>query len=289
LAKEARRIDFSYKIKKEDLQLFIKHKASTTRGNWYKSYEKYIRAYLDALGWQVSFSGTLDHFTNLRPKYSSKTYRDNVLCIREFLRFQEIEWAAKIKLPKAKKMLPIIVKEDQLHTCLRLINEIDSAYEPLRIRRQRLKAFMVLGAVSGVRAHELYDLTPEQIDLKNRSIKLENTKTDEPRVVIFNSAAQQELKKLISMKPRLPLFPKRIIQKTFRSLKNKTGDLEAKHLRKFFSSKSDKLGMPSGVKKRLMGHSTTGDIDLQHYSALTFEDLKEIYDRYWGNIQIEIL
>ena len=212
-------------LEEGDLQLFIKHKASTTRGNWYKSYEKYIRAYLDALGWQFSFSGTLDHFNKLKPKYSSKTYRDNVLCIREFLRFQEIEWAAKIKLPKMKKMLPIIVKEDQPHTCLRLMDEIDSAYEPLGIRRQRLK-------------------------------------------------------KLISMNPRLPLFPKRIIQKTFRSLKNKTGDLEAKHLRKFFSSMSDKLRRPSGVKKRLMGHSTTGDIDLQHYSALTFEDLKEIYDRY---------
>ena len=41
--------------------------------------------------------------------------------------------------------------------------------------------------------------------------------------------------------------------------------------------------MPTGVKKRLMGHSINGDIDLLHYSALAFDDLKSIYDRYWGD------
>jgi len=46
------------------------------------------------------------------------------------------------------------------------------------------------------------------------------------------------------------------------------------------------LGMPTGVKKRLMGHSINGDIDLIHYSALAFDDLKGIYDRYWNDVRI---
>jgi intergrase/recombinase len=83
-----------------------------------------------------------------------------------------------------------------------------------------------------------------------------------------------------------PVFPERIVQRFYVSKKNNMGGLLAKHLRKYFSSKSDKLGMPTGVKKRLMGHSTSGDVDLQHYSALTFDELKEIYDRYWGGARI---
>ena len=69
------------------------------------------------------------------------------------------------------------------------------------------------------------------------------------------------------------------------SKKNKTDGSLAKHLRKYFSSTSDKLGMPTGVKKRLIGHSIRGYGDLQHYSALTFDELKAIYDKYWGGVR----
>jgi integrase/recombinase XerD len=284
--KQIHRSNFIYLINKDDLQLFIKHKASTTRSGWHETYQRYLRRYLNRLNWKVSFISTLDYFNEIKPKYSSKTYRDNVLCIRDFLRFHGIEWASNIKLPKAKMKLPAIVKEDQLHTFLGVLNEFESSKEPREIKEQRLRAFLILGAVSGMRAHELYNLTPEQIDFETRSIKLENTKTDEPRYAFFSREAQKELEMLLAMKPSLPLLPERVIQKAFTALKYKTGNLQAKNLRKFFSSMSDKLGMPSGVKKRLMGHSINGDIDLQHYSVLTFDDLKEIYDRYWNNVRI---
>jgi integrase/recombinase XerD len=203
------------------------------------------------------------------------------------LRFLGIYWASTIKLPKRTKKLPTIVNINQLHSFLELDNELDLSKESPKIKGQRLRTFLILGAVSGMRPHELYDLTPEQIDLNGRNIKLEITKTDEPRYAFFNQEAQRELEILLSLKPKLPLFPMRVIQKTFTAMKDKTDNLQAMHLRKFFSSTSDKLGMPTGVKKRLMGHSTSGDIDLQHYSALTFDELKAIYDRYWGEIRIE--
>jgi len=28
------------------------------------------------------------------------------------------------------------------------------------------------------------------------------------------------------------------------------------------------------------------NVDLIHYSALAFDDLKEMYDKYWNNVQI---
>ena len=107
---------------------------------------------------------------------------------------------------------------------------------------------------------------------------------DSPRYVFFNVEAQRELEKFLALNPTLPIFPRNTIQRAFVELKAKTDDLQPKHLRKFFSSTSDKLGMPTGVKKRLMGHSINGDIDLLHYSALAFDDLKAIYDKYWGGL-----
>jgi len=179
-----------------------------------------------------------------------------------------------------------MVKEEQLHIFLISLKDIKNSKEPSEIREQKLKTFIVLGDVSGIREHEFYNLSHTQIDLKNRAIKLENTKTDAPRYVFFNIEAQQELENLFALNPTLPLFPRNTIQRAFVEIEAKTGDLQPKHLRKFFSSKSDKLGMPTGVKKRLMGHSTSGDVDLQHYSALTFDELKEIYDKYWGEVRI---
>ena len=202
------------------------------------------------------------------------------------MRFLGISWASTIKLPKRTKKLPTRISINRLHSFLELDNEFDWSKESPKIKSLRLRAFLILGAVSGMRPHELYGLTPEQIDLNSRSIKLEHTKTDEPRYTFFNHEAQREIEMLLDLKPKLPLFPKRVIQKTFTAMKDKTDNLQAMHLRKFFSSTSDKLGMPTGVKKRLMGHSINGDVDLIHYSALAFDDLKAIYDRYWDVVQI---
>ena len=104
-------------------------------------------------------------------------------------------------------------------------------------------------------------------------------------MVFFNEEAKKELEKLLRMQV-FPILPERIIQRFYVSRKDKTDGLLAKHLRKYFSATCDKLGMPTGVKKRLMGYSINGDIDLLHYSALAFDDLKAIYDRYWNDVHL---
>ena len=38
-----------------------------------------------------------------------------------------------------------------------------------------------------------------------------------------------------------------------------------KYMRKFFSQQSDRLAIPTAVKKILMGHSLRGDVDLGYY------------------------
>jgi len=91
------------------------------------------------------------------------------------------------------KITKEIGKEEQLRTFLKFLNEVNQSKEPSEIRKQKLKPFIVLGAVSGMRAHELYNLSPALIDLENRAIKRENTKTNDPRHVFFNREAQREV------------------------------------------------------------------------------------------------
>jgi len=62
--------------------------------------------------------------------------------------------------------------------------------------------------------------------------------------------------------------------------------LRMMHIRKFFSQQSDRLGMPTAVKKILMGHSLLGDVDLNHYDFQDEEELKKIYDKYWRDFRI---
>ena len=267
-------------ITEEEVELYLKFKKTTTTDPYVKRCRKCVVSYLQALEWEISYERTLDYFSKIKgSKYSAKTYRDNVLLVRDFLRFRNVPWSSNIKLPRYTLPLPKIVKVEQINKFLR---EVEKNENP---KKQILKSFTILGICTGMRAHELYSLTKEQIDLQTRSISLHKTKTGVPRVVFFNEEAKNELEKLLEMQID-PVFPERIVQRFYVSKKNKMGGLLAKHLRKYFSSMSDKLGMPTGVKKRLMGHSTSGDVDLQHYSALTFDELKEIYDKYWGEVRI---
>ena len=66
-------------------------------------------------------------------------------------------------------------------------------------------------------------------------------------------------------------------------------------MRKFFSQQSDRLGMPTAIKKILMGHVVGDeefviprglDVDLSHYDFQDEEELKKIYDKYWRDFRI---
>ena len=62
--------------------------------------------------------------------------------------------------------------------------------------------------------------------------------------------------------------------------------IKVKLLRKYFSQQWDGRGGPTSIKKILMGHSLKGDVDLMHYNAQSEEDLKNIYDKVMGKINI---
>ncbi|MDI9645645.1 MAG: tyrosine-type recombinase/integrase [Archaeoglobales archaeon] len=181
-------------------------------------------------------------------------------------------------MPKIPKQLKTVIKIGDVQKILIQANALPHPYN------LRLKAAILLTATSGLRAEEVYKLEREDFDLENRTIylKAEKTKDFEERLVFFSEETKSALKQYFEVSDYV-LFPKKSIAYWFKKIET---PLRLKHMRKLSSQQSDRLGMPTAVKKLLMGHSLQGDVDLNHYDFQDEEELRKIYDKYWRGFRI---
>jgi integrase/recombinase XerD len=216
----------------------------------------------------------LEYFKKIKDKYSITSYRKQTYQIRKFLTYLNIDWAKNIKPPKEPQSIPKRITKEDVKSTLSYFKGHESFL--------KIKSLILLGATSGMRAHELYQLTPEDIDIENRIIHVyhdpsngHTTKTKKSRIAMFNEEAKQILKEYLSTYFEQDncnrLYPKRYCQHVF-----KYAPLHVKHLRKFFSQEWDRRGGPTSIKKLLMGHRS--DVDLKHYNSQNEQDLRDIYD-----------
>lgn len=197
--------------------------------------------------------------------------------IRKFLNYLDIDWMDKIKLPSDPIYIPKRITYDDI--------KIAISYFSKHPHYKQMKSIILLGATSGLRAEELYQLTEEDIDITNRIVyvnhnpkKGQSTKTQMSRISFFNKEAQMALIDYIDYfnngSNLRTLFSQPHITHQFRN-----APIKVKQLRKYFSQEWTRRGGQTDVKKLLMGHSLKGDIDLMHYNAQSPEDLKRIYDK----------
>jgi integrase/recombinase XerD len=189
----------------------------------------------------------------------------------------------KLNPPPGPEYIPRRISSDA-------IKETLSYYENNQYFLQ-IKTIILLGSTSGMRAEELYQLTLEDIDLENRTVRInhnpdtgQSTKTKRSRISFFNEETKGALVEYFeyyhnnnSLKC---LFSQTYIERLFR---NCNVPIHVKDLRKFFSQEWDRRGGPTSIKKLLMGHSLKGDVDLMYYNCQSEEDLKKIYDRVMNN------
>ncbi|ADB58522.1 integrase family protein [Archaeoglobus profundus DSM 5631] len=245
-------------------------------------YKTVVLKFLEDLSYNLDDKAIINYINKLKKEFAPKTARMHIIRIRAFLKFIDHPIANLIELPKVpKRRRRLVIKVEHVRDLLREIDEKLSG--PYRLK---LKSAVLLSATSGLRAEELYKLRLEDIDLENRTIfvRAEIAKDYEDRVTFFSKEAQDVLEEYLNtFKPSNPLFSKKSLLHQFSKLDTR---LRMKHMRKFFSQQSDRLGMPTAVKKILMGHSTAGDVDLSHYDFQDEEELKKIYDEYWKNFRI---
>jgi len=221
----------------------------------------------------------LEYLKTLQKNFSISYYRKRACQIRRFLLYLDCYWAECIKLPREPRQIVKRVTVEDINKTIQSFKEHPNG--------DRYVALTLLGASSGMRPKEMYQLKPENIDLTNRVVYVNNdpdkgqtTKTKKNRIALFNEETRRAIEKYLqiySNNNRIKhLFSKRQCERIF----SKTS-LQVKDLRKFFSQEWDRRGGPTSIKKLLMGHR--GDIDLRHYNAQNVDDLKRIYSEIMLN------
>jgi integrase len=270
-------------ISKNDFEKYIvRRDIEGLSTQWQGQCTQWLSDYLDVVSWTVDEDRTLAYYKQLKETSSITYYRKKVYQIRKFLEYLKVEWAITIKLPPEPEYLPKRVSLDA-------IQEILSHFQGHQFFKQ-IKAIIFLGCSSGMRAEELYQLTPNDIDLENRIVRInhdpengQTTKTQRSRISFFNVDAQKALSEYLEyfndgneLKVR---FCQSHLSRIF-----KDSPVKIKDFRKFFSQEWDRRGGPTSIKKILMGHSLKGDVDLMHYNCQSEEDLKKIYDKVMCSI-----
>jgi integrase/recombinase XerD len=251
--------------------------------DWLKGIRRYLTRYLTYVKWNIDKERTIEYLKSELKNGSVSTYRKKIYQIRRFLNYCSISWASEIKLPR-----------EQEYTIKRITaNDIAETLRILEIKREkeRYVALVLLGATSGLRSEELYQLTIKNIDTERRILQInhdpvngQTTKTKKTRISFFSEETKQAIVNYLDIYQKdnrnIHLFPKSQCVVAFRDT-----PIRVKDLRKFFSQEWDRRGGPTSIKKILMGHSLKGDVDLMHYNCQSEEDLKKIYDKVMGGIR----
>jgi integrase/recombinase XerD len=244
---------------------------------WLSQCNSWLVDYLDFVKWHIDEDKTLKYCQQLNNSLSIIYYKKHIYQIRRFLEYLKVDWASTIKLPPDPEYLPKRISEETIQKTL-------AYYEGHKYFVQ-IKSLILLGVSSGMRAEELYQLKPSDIDLNKRTVYInhnpqigQSTKTRKSRVSFFNKQAENALYEFLDYfndgSDLRNLFTQSHITRIF-----KNSNLKIKDLRKYFSQEWDRRGGPTSVKKILMGHSLKADVDLMHYNCQSEEDLKKIYDK----------
>ena len=125
-----------------------------------------------------------------------------------------------------------------------------------------LRPIIVMALNSGLRRGEIFDLTWEQVDLKNRVIEIIKTKNGEKKTVPINKTLLEEMHRLPRRIDSPYVFPGRKgnrrtdVKKSFRSAVRKAGlkDFTFHDLRHTFASHLVMAGVPLPTVAELLGH-----------------------------------
>jgi integrase/recombinase XerD len=244
---------------------------------WQYQCTQWLKDYLNTVKWEINEDKTLAYIQKLKNETALIYYKKKVYQIRKFLEYLKVDWTSTIKLPADPEYTP---KRVSVYD----IQQVLLHYENHQFFKQ-IKAIILLGCSSGMRAEELYHLTPNDINLDQRIVHInhnplngQTTKTQRSRISFFNVDTQTALSEYLDYfnngNQLKVIFCQSHLIRTF-----KDSPVKIKDLRKFFSQEWDRRGGPTSIKKILMGHSLKGDVDLMHYNCQSEKDLKNIYDK----------
>ncbi|MEO7991132.1 MAG: tyrosine-type recombinase/integrase [Chryseolinea sp.] len=215
-------------------------------------------------------------------------------CLRSFYKFLmkkeviSVDPMLKISALKTKKKLPAFVKEGDM------VNMLDKVVFNNTLEGWRDKLILELFYATGIRLSELIHLKENQIDLRNRTIKVLGKRNKE-RVIPFASSIvpimesyrETRNKEVVKLnhgflfvanngKPCYPMMVYRIVKKYLSE--NTTSERKSPHvLRHTYATHLLNKGVEINAVKDLLGHSSLAAT--QVYTHNSMEKLKKVFDQ----------
>ncbi|MDI6881892.1 MAG: tyrosine-type recombinase/integrase [Methanothermobacter sp.] len=208
------------------------------------------------------------------------------IVVKKFFEFHKMDHLKDVKTPKRAKSLPKSLNEDEVK---RLIRAVDADTRKRKFTRTRDKLILSLLYSSGLRVSELVSLNVNDIDLKERTIRIRG-KGNKDRIVLFDQKTKKLIKDYLRERTQeseylflnrfgKPLTP-RYIQITIKNYAIKAGikkKVTPHILRHSFATHLLKNGVDIRAIQQLLGHSNLSTTQI--YTSVDMGTLKNLYDR----------
>ncbi len=208
------------------------------------------------------------------------------IVVKKFFEFHKMDHLKDVKTPKRAKSLPKSLNEDEVK---RLIRAVDTDTRQRKFTRTRDKLILSLLYSSGLRVSEVVSLKVNDIDLKDRTIRIRG-KGNKDRIVLFDQKTKKLLKEYLHERSQEseylflnrfgnPLTP-RYIQITIKKYATKAGikkKVTPHILRHSFATHLLKNGVDIRAIQQLLGHSNLSTTQI--YTSVDMGTLKNLYDR----------
>jgi len=223
-----------------------------------------------------------------------KGVSQNYICLvvvvcKKFFEFGSIHILNEVQTPKRTKSLPKHLNEKEVEELIKAFdNKAATGYRELIYLRN--KVILALLYSSGLRVSELVTLEADNIDLKERTIRVRG-KGEKDRIVLFDDETKVLIEKYIDKKcdDHEHLFVNnrsgnhltpRYIQMMIKMHAEKAGikkKVTPHILRHSFATHLLKNGVDIRAIQQLLGHSSLSTTQI--YTSVDMQTLKNVYDR----------